>query len=178
MYKQKLNKIAGLTMFIGCIGLAYCLMSYMQAAKAPAKVQAPTKHKLGSGLSDFTNDDGSMDMHSAAKGMSVMLWGLVIAKAQQGFKASTAKDSATVKSKISNVTKLIGLIAGATICQFVSSSQLFASAPENKVTETKKTLKSSLKSAQHPESFYDPESRHYMGGAHNVALKNLAEAST
>lgn len=175
MYKSKVNKISSFTFVIGCIGLGLCLMSYMSASKAPAKVQTPKHHKLGSGLSDFTNDDGSMDMKSTFNGMAVMLWGLVIAKAQQGFKASSAKDSATVQSKISNVTKLLGLIIGATICQFAASSKFLAA--DNKAVETKKTLKHSLKApaVNHTESFYNTESSHYMGGAHNVALKQLAE---
>lgn len=152
-------------MMIGCFGLALCLMSYMNASKAPAKAQTPSNHhKLSSGLSDFSNDDGSIDMSSTANGMAVMLWGLVVAKAQQGFKASSAKDSTTVKSKIANVTKLLGLIIGATICQFVATGKLLGT---DKDAEPKKALKHSLQTASvnHTISYYD----------HNAALKQLAE---
>lgn len=158
---------------VGCIGIIFCLMSYMTAAKAPVKASPQPKHKLGAGISDFANDDGSMDMQSTAKGLSVMLWGLVVAKAQQGFKATTDKDSATVKSRISNVTKIFGLIIAATLCQMFATNQFFAAQTDSKV-ETKKTLKSSVRPT-HSKSFYDSDSSHYMGGAHNVALQALAE---
>lgn len=129
-------------------------------------------------MNDFMSNDGSFDLKSTANGFSVMLWGLVLAKAQQGFKASTSKDSTTVKSKISNISKLIGLIIGATLCKFVAESNfLESSVPE---INSKKSLKGGrLQSSKNmPESFYDPSSSHYMGGAHNVALAKLAERPT
>lgn len=102
-----------------------------------------------------------------------MLWGLVVAKAQQGFKATSAKDSNTVKSSVKNITMLFALIVGATVCKFVAESDMFAADAEPKTA--KKSLKHSLQSPNMPESFYDEDSSHYMGGAHNVALKQLAE---
>lgn len=143
-----------------------------EKANLDAKAQATSKHhKLGASRS---NDSG-FDLQANAGGLSIMLWGLVLAKAKQGFQAASAKDSTTVKSKLSKVTLLISLIIGAAVCGFVAQSDLFAA----EESSPKKALKSkhSLQSSNMPESFYDENSPHYMGGAHNVALKQLAEGS-
>lgn len=141
-------------------------------ANSNAQAAAVSKHhKLGSSKSS----DSGFDIQANAQGLSVMLWGLVVAKAQQGFKASSAKDSHTVKSSLKNVSMLFALIVGATVCKFVATSDMFAADAEPKTA--KKSLKHSLQQSDMPESFYDQNSSHYMGGAHNVALKQLAEGS-
>lgn len=140
-------------------------MHFMTAkANKSAQATAISKHyKLGSSKSEGSD----FDIQSTASGLSVMLWGLVVAKAQQGFKASSAKDSTTVKSKIRNITMLFCLILGASVCKFVAESKDFAA----EQPKTEKALKHSLQSTKMLESFYDESSSHYMGGAHNVALK-------
>mmetsp|Transcript_103049 Transcript_103049/g.142583 ORF Transcript_103049/g.142583 Transcript_103049/m.142583 type:complete len:464 (+) Transcript_103049:345-1736(+) len=148
-------------------------MHFMTArANSTAQASAVSKHhKLGSSKSA----DSGFDIQANAQGLSVMLWGLVVAKAQQGFKATSAKDSNTVKSSLKNITMLFALIVGASVCKFVATSEMFAADAEPKAA--KKSLKHSLKSSNMPESFYDENSSHYMGGAHNVALKQLAEGT-
>jgi len=71
-------------------------------------------------MGDFVSDEGTIDVASTASGLSVLLWGLVVAKSKQGLAASQTKESSSVANKIQKVGYLLVLIAGATVCKFVS----------------------------------------------------------
>ena len=60
MYKGKIHRLAGLTLFIGAIGLVWCVMNYMtmRANAKAANAATGSKHRLSSGMDDFVNDEG------------------------------------------------------------------------------------------------------------------------
>jgi len=105
----------------------------------------------------------------------VLIWGLVLAKARSGLEAVETKDTSKVSGLLSRVASLIGLI----IC--ASVFKLVASLTEPKITPTvKPLLKQSFDVSpdeEHPSSYYDESSPHYLGGAHNVALQQLREGN-
>lgn len=98
--------------------------------------------------------------------VSVAIWGLVVAKARTGMEASTKSDSTTVGGLVSKVGTICGLIAAAALCQFMGTM----GASEATGVASKGHKLQSGRPTSHPASYYDEESSHYMGGAHNALL--------
>jgi hypothetical protein len=98
---------------------------------------------------------------------------MVMKKASNGMAASNTKNSATVQSAVSSTGKLILLIVIASAVQFMVNSQApLKSAAVPAVADHK--MLQAARPEQHPESYYDETSSHYMGGAHNAALKSIS----
>lgn len=111
-------------------------------------------------------------MKDLANAASVFIWGLVLAKANQGIHASNTSNPKTVASKLSSAGGLFCMLICAGFLKLyaeVDSFRALEAAPET----VHKALKAPKLEAGKPESFYDSSSSHYMGGAHNVALAKL-----
>lgn len=114
--------------------------------------------------------------------MSVAIWGLVVAKAKAGVEAASKDNASSVGSLVKKAAVFTALIAAASLCQFLGSMNT-QSATAPKIVENPSVMTASHKlqasvydnheasvSKQHPASYYDKTSSHYMGGAHNVLL--------
>lgn len=122
------------------------------------------KGKLGAG-----KDSSSDPMSVAFNSMSVMVWGLIAAKAKTGLNAAQDKDATSVSQAFSRVISMSLLIVLATCLNLYSKSSaldlddaLSFEAPVHHVLES---------ASPKPASFYDHSSSHYLGGAHNAALE-------
>ncbi len=128
----------------------------------------------------FVGADGTLDITSMANLASMAIWGMVLAKARSGLEAVETQDSSKVGGLLSKVTSLIVLIAVSAICKMVAltTTPQPVSVPAVEVAHNTPLLKQSRQEEQYPESYYDESSSHYLGGAHNVALKQLKTANT
>lgn len=88
--------------------------------------------------------------------------------------ASNSKESSTVKGKLSNISMLIALILGATVCKITADGSMFESSAKASLKSSHKHALKSSAVGPYPASYYDKTSSHYMGGAHNVALQDVA----
>jgi len=142
--------------------MAYC---YFFAAPKASNTYSG-KPRLGAAHVE-ESDDG---MQSTFSGISVFIWGLVLAKAKQGMTAASTKDSSSVGGLLKKSAGLIFLIVVASVCQLMSSKTV----PETVQHVVKQNLHlQSGHGEEHSDSYYDKSSSHYMGGAHNVALANI-----
>ena len=66
---------------------------------------------------------GDDSMQQAFSSASLIIWGLVVAKAKNGLVASKAGDAATVSGMLKKTTLLIGLIVAGSLCSFASMKQ-------------------------------------------------------
>lgn len=120
----------------------------------------PRRHRLGASA-ESSNDE---TMKQTFSWMSVAIWGLVASKAKTGQDAVASSDSSTVAGLVKKIGTMCCLIAAASVMQYMSTMN---DAPEAEhVTKSSKKLKSS-----HTDSFNDPSSSHYQGGAHNILMQ-------
>lgn len=128
-------------------------------------------HRLGAG------SEPEMDMTATFSGLSCMIWGLVMQKARNGMSASGTKDTETVRGVVSNTAKLICMIIAASALQYFSThnNPIETAIPSShpSLKQAHPALKAASPVAAHPESFYDVNSSHYQGGAHNAALNAM-----
>jgi len=118
------------------------------------------RHRLGASA-ESSNDE---TMKQTFSWMSVAIWGLVASKAKTGQDAVASSDSATVGGLVKKIGTMSCLIAAACVMQYMSTMN---EAPEAEhVTKSSKKLQSS-----HTDSFNDPSSSHYQGGAHNILMQ-------
>lgn len=128
--------------------------------------------------------------------LSMMVWGLVAAKAKAGMQAASSDDHTTVKQMLKKATNLILMVVFASFVKFGAEM----SQKQNTIGSRHPTLKairtptteftqatnfmeigdsaSPWEEKEHTPSFYDPTSSHYMGGAHNVALAHLSNPNS
>jgi len=79
------------------LALTFAAFCYMESQK---------KIKLGASMNDA-------EMSQAMNGISMIIWGLVAAKAKHGFDAAGSKDSATVTGTLQRIGMLCVMIAAA-----------------------------------------------------------------
>lgn len=157
-----ISKAFALTSVIALAYMAYCYFTPAQTARRTAG----GKPRLGAGSVAEETDE----MSSMFSGVSVFIWGLVLAKARSGMEAATTKDSGSVGGLLKKSAGLIFMIAIASVFQLMSTYK--AEMTPSVQSVAKHALQSSHKT-EYAESYYDEESPHYMGGAHNVALANI-----
>jgi hypothetical protein len=128
-------------------------------------------------LAMFTADDGSYDLAAMANFASMAIWGMVVSKARSGLEAVNTKDSSKVNGLLKKTTQLISLITFASIFKLIAvlMEEPVAAPTVSTSHVLKQSRPSILLEQEHPESFYDSSSPHYMGGAHNVALAQLSD---
>ena len=106
---------------------------------------------------------------------SMAIWGLVLAKARSGLEAVETKDTSKVGSLLSRVVSLIVLICSASVFKLIANATE-TQRPAIAVEESSRPLLKQTHDTQvYPESYYDEQSPHYKGGAHNVALQKLKD---
>ena len=153
--------------------LAYQAVAFF-SENAKQATYSGRAHKLGAG------NTSDVDIQSTFSGLSCMIWGLVLTKARNGMNAASTKDSSTVSQVVSRTGQLILLIIGATACQYIANFQTsveFTEPASHPALKQAHQLKAASPIVEdRPESFYDVNSSHYMGGAHNAALKTLDQA--
>lgn len=130
-------------------------------------------------------------MTNTLNALSVMVWGLVAAKAKAGMQASNSDDHTTVKTMLKKATNLILMVVFASFVKFGAEmsqkqSTIGSRHPTLKATRNAEVTQvtnfidigdasNPYEEREHTPSFYDPTSSHYMGGAHNVALAHLSD---
>jgi hypothetical protein len=121
--------------------------------------------------------------------LSVMVWGLVAAKAKKGMEAASSDDHTTVRQMLKKATSLIMMVVFASLVKFgaeMSMKETHVSRhptlkaihePVQRISTFGHAADSASpwENKEHTASFYDPKSSHYMGGAHNVALMHLTD---
>ena len=182
--KSTLSKISKVTMVIAIGSLAYVCFTLMTTMKFGSGPKSSTGHaRLRATMEE---DDNSMSMTLNA--LSVMVWGMVAAKAKAGMNAANSDDHTTVKGMLKKATNLILMIVFASFVKFgAEMSQKQTKMPFTKHPTLQAAHKAPVASTfvdaadaanpfeKHAASFYDPTSSHFMGGAHNVALAHLSD---
>jgi len=161
---QVFSKAFALTSVLALAYMAYCYFSPAQTARKTAG----GKPHLGAGSVAEETDE----MSGMFSGISVFIWGLVLAKARSGMEAANTKDSGSVGGLLKKSAGLIFMIAAASVFQLLSTYK--AEMTPSIQSVAKHALQSSRK-PDYTESYYDEQSPHYMGGAHNVALANIRQ---
>ena len=59
-----------------------------------------------------------LNFKSMYSSFSMLIWGLIMAKAKAGYSAASSKDHASVKSQCKNVFFLVALVAVACVAQY------------------------------------------------------------
>lgn len=116
-----------------------------------------------------------MQMSTMLNSFSVMIWGMVLAKAKKGMKAAESDNHITVKKMLRQATTLILLVCVASFAKFgaeMSQKETFVASRHPTLKAAHSTV---ITEEVHSDSFYDPNSSHYMGGAHNVALMHITD---
>lgn len=166
--RQSLHKLSKVMLCVGVGALAYIGYQYMYAA--PAHHSTNNSHRLGA-----SNVSETSPQSQAFSAMSVMIWGLVVAKAKSGVEAAQSKDAASVGGLVKKVGVICSLIAGASILQLMASmdtSNAVASVSKAIKSEAPSHKLSASREEEHPASFYDESSSHYLGGAHNRLIES------
>ena len=149
-------------MATGVVCLGYMAFSYFALAKDAPKFQGKN-HRLGA-----SNEVDEMSQYAPIfNSLSVAIWGLVVTKAKSGMEAASNKDANTVGGIVKKVGAICALIAGASMLQLMANMN--TASPVEAVTKASGHKLQASKNA-HPDSYYNPESSHYQGGAHNVLL--------
>ena len=149
--------------------LGYAAYCYFMPAQTSRSTVGGRPRLGASNAADGTNEMGSM-----FNGISVFIWGLVLTKARQGMEAANTKDSEKAGGLLKKSAGLIFMIVAASVFQLLSSFKYEVSPTQVASQVATHALQSSRGQAQeHPDSYYDQSSSHYMGGAHNVALANI-----
>lgn len=187
--REKLHSFSKFLMMSSVVALGFMAYQYFTPAQTPRNYGKP---RLGAANVEAETDE----MSGMFNGVSVFIWGLVLAKARSGMDAASQKDTGTVGGLLKRSAGLIFMIAIASVFQLLSvyKSEMVPSAEQvakhalmaaheaentgshNFVSENMRNgvePKPKLE-AGHSESYYDEKSPHYMGGAHNVALARLS----
>ena len=101
--------------------------------------------------------------------VSVAVWGLVVAKAKAGVDAAAKNDIESVGAMLKKVGVFCTLIAGASLLQMMGAAN--TTNPVEAVQAASSSHK--LKAEHHPRSYYDENSSHYQGGAHNALVNSV-----
>ena len=163
----RLKMISKFCIALGCLGLLFLSYNVFHAT-AESKMQA--RHPM---LKSGHGSNGLEDMSTTLNAISAMLWGLVVIKAKQGLTASDSKDPETVGTMLRKAGKLIILICMSSMLKFVAEMSANVPAVQVQVPAHKRLQATHITTEVHPDSYYDPSSSHYMGGAHNVAMAHL-----
>ena len=116
--QKRLHSFSRFFMFASVAALGYLAYCYFSPAQSVRKA-ATGRHRLGA--SNVAEEaDGMTDMVS---GISVFIWGLVLAKARQGMEAASTKDSESVGGLLKKSAGLIFMIAVASAFQLLSAHQ-------------------------------------------------------
>ena len=104
-------------MISSVIALGYMAYCYFSPAQASRKSTSGRRPRLGaSNVAEETDEMGNM-----FSGLSVFIWGLVLAKAKQGMAAVGTKDSGSVGGMVKKAAALISMIAIASVFQLLST---------------------------------------------------------
>jgi len=166
--RQRLHSYSQVCMVAAVGALGYAVVSYLSSpAQAPSRTASGRPHLGAANAAEETDEVAGM-----LSGISVFIWGLVLAKARQGMEAAGTKDSGSVGGLLKKSAGLMFLIAVASIAQLMST---YGAAMTPAIQQAAGHALQSSHAQPHAESFYDETSSHYMGGAHNVALANLSK---
>lgn len=119
------------------------------------------RHKLGA-----SNEAEEFSAYTQTfSTISLAIWGMVVAKAKTGLDAASKGNAESVGALVKKVGYLSAMIMVASVFQLMSTA--------NTANPVKAIEQAShkLQAANHPASYYDKTSSHYMGGAHNVLLQ-------
>jgi len=169
--QKRLSKFASFFLVLGLGALTYAVFSYMA-------IEAATKKQTHQRLRSSAAEDIFMDesVSTACSAISCFIWGLVVTKAKSGLAASNTKDSSVVGGLLKKTGSLIMMISIAAAFQMASEMQNSnANAKQSAAISHKLKAVAAPLVEDHPASFYDKSSSHYMGGAHNVALANMGK---
>ena len=111
------SSLKKVSVLVGVVA-AFCLVTAI--FRYTASVQAPAK-KLQNPLADgaeYVNANGDIDLSSLSKGLSMFIWGLVLAKAKAGVTAAASKDHKTVSSSYGKTVGIMLLIGVASIAKY------------------------------------------------------------
>lgn len=167
-HKQTMHSFNKMVFAAGIAGLGYMAVRHFghseQMHGDEDHSYSGSGHRLGAANEAFTEPSQTAQTFSM---VSVAIWGMVVAKAKTGMEASTKTDSTTVGGLVSKVGTICALIAAASLCQFMGSM----GAAESTGVASKAHKLQSGRPTSHPASYYDEESSHYMGGAHNALFQ-------
>lgn len=167
-YLQRLSYAAAI---VGTAALAYGMYAYTMEPKAFMKP------KLGAGSSSLPESmmnsfmTGQVDTTQLLDGVSMLIWGLVVTKANAGLNAVNSKDSVSVGGFMKKTASLIGLIMVAATFKIASDYSMPA-----EIKSTTESAGSKLLAAAHDQ--LDPSSSHFKGGAHNAAIGNIVKRAS
>lgn len=171
-HQQRVSKCSKVLMCAGVAVLGFTAFKYFMHTRHSESGYGSKNHRLGA-----SGEAADANAYAAFNYMSVAIWGLVVAKAKAGVEAATKEETSSVGSLVKRAGFFTALIAAASLCQFLSSMHSQAVAPViGADAPTHKLQASALEN--HPASYYDQSSSHYMGGAHNVLLNLKASPET
>lgn len=131
-------------------------------------------------LEDFTQEiassklvdekTGDFDMKNVSGALSMMIWGLIVAKAKAGQVAAVSKDHVTVKSQYKNAAILIVLVGIATFGQWKLESSFQA------VKSTKNEASSSNQGRNLRATLYESNTKNIEVVDHDSVLQKAINA--
>ena len=75
----------------------------------------------------YNPDTGDLDFKAFSSVVSMLVWGLIMAKAKTGFAASSSKDKETVSSSFKRMTTILVLLVIASVAKLNADYQFFGS---------------------------------------------------
>jgi len=114
--QKRLGLWSKMFMISSVIALAYMAYCYFSPDQASRKSTGRRPRLGASNVAEETDE-----MSSMFSGISVFIWGLVLAKAKQGMAAVGTKDSGTVGGMVKKAAGLIFMIAAASVFQLMST---------------------------------------------------------
>ena len=166
-HKRRLHRFSRFMFVLGVSALGYMAFRYfVHSSRMHETSYSGRNHRLGASSTDAEADAYKQTFSF----VSVAIWGLVVTKAKAGVEAAQNKDASTVSGLVKKVGAICALIAAASIFQLMGSMKT----PESEVAKAPKasTHKLQASNERHPASYYDKQSSHYMGGAHNVLINH------
>ena len=111
--REKLHSFSKFLMMSSVVALGFMAYQYFTPAQTPRNYGKP---RLGAARVEAETDE----MSGMFNGVSVFIWGLVLAKARSGMDAASQKDTGTVGGLLKRSAGLIFMIAIASVFQLLS----------------------------------------------------------
>jgi hypothetical protein len=169
-HRHRLHKCSKILMVVGAVMLGYMVVRHMVHKRNMHRIEnhqqeneySGRNHRLGA--SAQVEDDTAYG--KVLSTISVAMWGLVVAKAKAGVEAAQKEDAQSIGASLKKIGMFCSLVAGASLLQMMGAANT-----TNPVEAVKSaTRHAKLQSEHHPASYYDENSSHYQGGAHNVFM--------
>ena len=106
--REKLHSFSKFLMISSLVALGFMAYEFLVPAQTPRNYGKP---RLGAGKVEAETDE----MSGMFSGISVFIWGLVLAKARSGMDAATQKDAGTVGGLLKRSAGIIFMIAIASV---------------------------------------------------------------